>query len=173
MKYLIALALIVFSVAAAFAQNSNLNASRPVQPTFSAVTMDGKPVDLAALRGKIVVINLWFVNCPNCVEEIKMLNDVVDKYKDNKDVVFLGLAASKKPLLEQFLKKNPFKYQIVPDATMIILSKFGTPDKDGNINVPFPMHYVLDREGRIVVKTQGIKGVESVKIELASQTNTK
>jgi len=28
------------------------------------------------------------------------------------------------------------------------------------------MHYVLDREGNVVVKVQGIKGVESVKKEL-------
>ena len=94
------------------------------------------------------------------------LNKLVDQYKDNKDVVFLGLAASKKSDLEKFLKSHPFKYQVIPDAMMIILSKFGTPDKSGDINVPFPMHYVLDRDGNIVVKTQGIKGINAVTNEL-------
>lgn len=139
------------------------------QPGFAALDIEGKRIDTAALRGKVVVINLWFINCPNCVEEIKLLNEIVDAYKDNKDVVFLGLAASRKPQLEKFLIKNPFKYTIIPDAHMIIFSKFGTPDKAGEINIPFPMHYVLDREGNIVTKTQGTKGVETVKSELKRQ----
>ena len=56
------------------------------------------------MRGKVVVLNLWFINCPNCVDEIKLLNKVVDDYKD-KDVVFFGLATNKKPELDKFLKK--------------------------------------------------------------------
>lgn len=112
---------------------------------------------------------LWLINCPNCVEEIKLLNQLVDEYKGKGDVVFLGPAASKKPDLEKFLKKNPFKYQVIPDSTITILTKFGTPDKTGDINVPFPMHYVLDREGKVVVKVQGIKSVDAVRKELRKQ----
>jgi len=87
--------------------------------------------------------------------------------------VFVGLAASKKVNLQQFLQKNPFKYQIIPDATQIILGKFGDPSKSGEVDVPFPMHYVLDRQGNIVVKAQGIKGVDVVKKELVTQFTKK
>lgn len=158
----------LFLVAALVAFPLSLSAQTR-QPTFAALDMSGNRVDTAALRGKIVVINLWFINCPNCVEEIKLLNQIVDAYKENKDVVFLGLAASPKPQLEKFLPKNPFKYTIIPNAQMVILGKFGTPDKKGEISLPFPMHYVLDRDGNIVVKTQGIKGVETVRNELKRQ----
>ena len=159
MRNLLALAATVFFSVSLAAQSSG--------PTdFTAMAMDGGTVDTSELRGKIVVLNLWFINCPNCIEEIKLLNQLVDEYKDNKQVVFLGLAASKKPDLEKFLQKNPFKYRNIPNATMIILTKFGTPDKNGEINVPFPMHYVLDREGKVAVKAQGVKGVDAVKKEL-------
>jgi hypothetical protein len=57
----------------------------------------------------------------------------------------------------------------LPESSIIILSQFGTPDKEGNINVPFPMHYVLDREGKVAAKAQGIKGIEAVKSELKKQ----
>jgi peroxiredoxin len=143
------------------------------QPAFAALDMNGARVDTAALRGKIVVINLWFVNCPNCIEEIGQLNQLVDEYKGNQDVVFLGLAASPKPLVEKFLAKNPFKYQIIPNAQMIILGKFGTPDKNGEINVPFPMHFMLDRGGKIVIKGQGSKTIEPLRIELKRQLGAK
>ena len=142
------------------------NAAQTQNPNFAALAMDGSKIDTAELKGKIVVLNLWFINCPNCRAEIKLLNEVVDYYKGNKDVVFVALAASKKADLEKFLEKNPFKYQVVPSADAIILSKFGTPDKSGQLSLAFPMHYVLDRSGTIVMKMQGTKGVDAVKAEL-------
>ena len=161
---LIVAAILIFAVSLSAQTN---------QATFAALTMDGIKIDTAALRGKVIVLNLWFVGCENCVDEIHLLNQLADEYKDNKDVVFLGLAASRKPDIEKFLVKNPFKYTIIPNAQMIILSKFGTPDKHGEINVPFPMHYVIDRDGKVVVKEQGVKGVDSVRAELKKQFSAK
>jgi peroxiredoxin len=172
MKNLFVLAaLFVFGISAFGQQKKAVENS--LAPTFSSTTIDGKAVNTADLKGKVVVLNLWFVNCPNCIEEIKLLNQVVDEYKDNKDVVFLGLATNKKPQLESFLKKNPFKYQIIPDAMQIMLFKFGEPQKSGDYYLPFPTHVVIDKEGRMVLKVEGIKGVEAVKKELKKQFETK
>ena len=169
MKLLTTFALILLITLCTSAQKGGGTVAVGTQPDFAAVDMAGSRVDMATLRGKIVVLNLWFVNCPNCIEEITLLNKLVDENAKNKDVVFLGLAASSKPALDKFLAKNPFKYTIVPNAQMIILTKFGVPDKGGNIDVPFPMHFVLDRTGKVVMKEQGIKGVEAVKAELTRQ----
>jgi peroxiredoxin len=136
---------------------------------FTAWAMDGSAVDTRALRGKIVVLNLWFINCPNCIEEIRMLNTLVDEYKASKDVVFLAPAASSKPDLDKFLAKHPFSYQVIPNASSIILFRFGTPDKSGEIDMPFPMHIVLDRDGKVIAKVQGVKGVDAVRAELSKQ----
>ena len=48
-----------------------------VQPDFTATTMDGQKVTLSDLRGKVVVLDLWFINCPNCLAEIGELNRLV------------------------------------------------------------------------------------------------
>jgi peroxiredoxin len=136
---------------------------------FAALSMDGTKIDTAEFRGKVVVLNLWFINCPNCVQEITALNQLVSEYSNNKDVVFLGLAASRKADLQKFLLKNPFSYTVIPDATGIILSKFGTTDKKDEFSVPFPMHYVLDRDGKVLVKAQGTKGIAAVRSELSNQ----
>ncbi|CAN5323343.1 hypothetical protein BH10ACI2_BH10ACI2_06340 [soil metagenome] len=167
MKPFLVLAATLVFAASVYAQTD------PSHPDFAEYTMDGTKVESDKLRGKVVVINLWFINCPNCIDEIKLLNNLVDEYKGNKDVVFLGFSASKKADLQKFLIKNPFNYQIIPDAMMVILTKFGTPDKNGDINVPFPMHYVLDRTGKVVLKEQGIKGVDKVKSEIKVQLAAK
>jgi len=140
---------------------------KPPAPTFNVSSINGETFDSNKLKGKVVVLNLWFVNCPNCVEEIKLLNKLVDEYQD-KDVVFIGLATNDKAKLDGFLKKNPFKYNIVPKAMTTILS-FGEPDKNGEINIPFPMHIVIDREGKIVTRKSGVKGLNDVKIQLKRQ----
>ncbi len=164
-KFAILLVLVVF-VGSVAAQKTATN-EPPID--FSARDMSGKMVSMADLRGKVVVLNLWFINCPNCFEEIKLLNQLVQDYKNSKDVVFIAPAASPQRELESFLKKNPFDYQILPDSIMMILMKFGTPDKNGEINVPFPMHYVIDRDGKTLLKMQGQKGVAAVRAELVKQ----
>src|SRR3569832_1469140 len=103
MKYLPALALLLIVAASASAQ---IKASAPSRYDFTAATMDGARIDTSQLRGKILVFNLWFINCPNCLEEMKQLNKLVADYSGNKDVVFLAPAASRKGDLEKFLKKN-------------------------------------------------------------------
>lgn len=172
MKYLVFAALLVLAFCfSGFAQQNKSIEKRPA-PVFNVVSLEGKRFNSADLKGKIVVLNLWFINCPFCVEEIKLLNQVVDEYKDNRDVVFLGLATNNKTQLENFLKKNPFKYHVVASAMMQILS-FGTPNRKGEINMPFPVHIVVDREGKIVVDTTGLKGVNAVKEELKRQLQAK
>ncbi|MBK6722880.1 MAG: TlpA family protein disulfide reductase [Acidobacteria bacterium] len=158
-----------FLLLAAFSLAALSIHAQPAQPEFVTSAMDGSKVDTRALRGKVVVLNLWFINCPNCLAEIKMLNQLVDEYKGNPDVVFLAPAASPKNELVKFSAKNPFKYQVIPDSSIIIVSQFGSPDKEGNLSVPFPMHYVMDRDGKIATKAQGIKGIEVVRSELKKQ----
>jgi peroxiredoxin len=165
-------ALLVLFVFTASAQQTKTE-TKPLAPTFSGITLDGKTINSGALKGKILVLNLWFINCPNCIQEIKLLNEVVDTYKDNKDVIFVGLASNAKPELEKFLVKNPFKFQIIPNAGAFSLFRFGTPNKKGNYDLGFPTHVVVDREGKIALQIEGIKGVEAVKNELKKLLETK
>jgi peroxiredoxin len=167
MKFLASAILALVSFCAVWGQNPDSLIGR--QPYFKLHTIEGRPVNTADLRGKYVVVNLWFINCPNCVEEIKLLNELVEKYRGNNDVAFLALAASPASDLEKFLVKHPFKYQVFPDAQMIILSQFGTPNKNGDIEMPFPMHFVLDPYGRVITEAQGVKGVEAVRSTLAAK----
>lgn len=167
MKHLLPIFLVIILGLQVFAQDTKNNKSDA--PTFKVSSLDGKIFSSPDLKGKIVVLNLWFVNCPFCVEEIKLLNKVVDDYQNNKDVVFIGLATNNKNELEKFLKKNPFKYNIVANAGDLMLFGFGEKQKDGSYYLPFPSHIVINRDGKITVKTNGIKGVEAVKSELAKQ----
>ena len=77
----------------------------------TATDLEGTTFTLDELKGKVVVINFWFVACKPCVEEIPELNELVEKYEE-KDVVFLGFALDNEKRLNSFLEKTPFKYHI-------------------------------------------------------------
>ena len=67
------------------------------------------------------------------------LNKLVDAHR-GQDVVFLGVATDRADAIRDFLKKFPFKYEIVPEGTATA-SAFG-------VSV-YPTHILIDKAGRI------------------------
>ena len=134
--------------------------SKSLAPDFSVTSLDGKTFALKDLKGKVVVLNFWATWCPPCEDEIPKLNRLVEEYK-KRDVVFIGLAGDKKPKLETYLKKHPFKYNIVPSGAITLLFDYGAKAKNGNFEMPFPMHIVINKAGEIEMRVEGVKGVEA------------
>lgn len=120
----------------------------PDAPSFRKTALDGQVFDTGELKGKVVVLNLWFIACPPCVAEIPELNRLAEEFKD---VTFLGLALDSKDDLEKFLKDTPFRYHIIPDAGDVVLSSFRSGDGPG-FSVAFPLHVVIDKTGKVVFK---------------------
>lgn len=112
---------------------------------FSATDIHGKKYTLESLKGKIVVLNFWFVECKPCVMEIPELNELVKKY-GSKNVVFLGLATNKKEKINSFLKTHKFNYNLIPSTRKIA----------GKYNVSgYPTHIIIDQNSKIAFSTTG------------------
>jgi len=117
-------------------------------PSFIANDMQGNEVNLESLKGKVVLINFWFTRCQPCIEEIPELNGLVEKYKDNPDVVFLAITHNGKELVDDFLNSHPFDYIVIPDAQSIV---------DDYIVMGFPTNMVLDKLGDIQYHSMGYR----------------
>lgn len=113
---------------------------------FNVTDMDGNKYSLEDLKGKIIVLNFWFVECKPCVMEMPDLNKIVEHYKD-EDIVFLGFAINDKSAIDSFLEKKEFKYNIVPDSKEVINS-YG-------IN-SFPTHIIIDKNSKITFSVSGL-----------------
>ncbi len=73
-----------------------INKSRRVEigkdaPDFSIQDMNGDIINLSDFRGKYVLLNFWSPDCGNCKEEIPILKENYNKYKD-KGFVIVGIA---------------------------------------------------------------------------------
>jgi len=100
------------------------------------------------IKGKVVVINLWFISCAPCIEEMPELNRLVKEYENNDAVLFLALALDEKgPRLNKFLETHVFNYNIVPDSQDYIMKKLQTNS--------FPTHIVLDKNSNVVFTLSG------------------
>ncbi len=114
---------------------------------FDARDMDGNPLDLTRAKGKIIVLNFWFINCGPCRREIPELNALVDSFKNKDQVLFVALALDVRKELETFLAKMPFKYSVVSDAGSIV-AQYGVR--------LYPTHVILDTEGKVYFHTSGL-----------------
>ena len=145
------LLILVFSISV-FSQKTG-NRSKPLAQNFTATSLKGESFELTNLKGKVVVVTFWSTRCAICVAEIPRLNELAESYK-NKDVVFLGLAMQKEKALENFLRKNPFNFHILPDAFDVVF-KFAEKDRQGRISMGFPTHFLINQKGEIELKTSG------------------
>src|ERR1051325_461501 len=135
---------------------------KALAPSFSVTALDGRQFDLSSLRGKIVVLNFWSISCPPCLDEIPKLNKLVEEF-GGKDVVFIAPTWDGVDALRPFLKELPFKYHVVPNASDLVIDTYG----QGGRQVALPMHYVIDREGRIDLKMEGSLRIEKLREGIA------
>lgn len=114
--------------------------------SFKERDMNGNKFNLKELKGKVVVLNFWFINCPPCRQEIPDLNDMKAS-SESKDVVFIAIALDEKYDIETFLKTTPFTYNIIENGRYIANQYRITS---------YPTHVVVDKEGVIKFHTSGL-----------------
>ena len=110
-------------------------------PDFNLTDLDGKTYTKEALLGKTLVVKTWFLNCKPCIEEMPQLNQLVEEYSENKDVVFLSLSLDTKTELQKFLSERKFNYAVVPQQKAFIEDTLGFSI--------YPTHIIVEPSGKI------------------------
>lgn len=113
---------------------------------FVLEDMKGKKHILSELKGKVVVLNFWFIECKPCVMEMPELNDLVTEFK-GKEVIFLAIAVNKKEQLKKFLKTTDFSYKVLPNGQSVSDS-YGVKG--------FPTNLIIDQFGIVQYVSTGI-----------------
>jgi cytochrome c biogenesis protein CcmG, thiol:disulfide interchange protein DsbE len=130
-------------------------------PQLVVPQLDGHAFDLAKLRGRVVLVNVWATWCSPCRVEMPTLNAFYRRYR-SKGLVLLGLSideASDAAQVRQVMKQFSYPGALASAAKV---NGFGEP-------IAVPITYVIDAHGvvRAQLQAEGPSGVSKKALDEA------
>lgn len=110
-------------------------------------------------RGKVTVLNFWYMDCGPCLAELPHFNEVQEEYGERVAVVALHAYSVNTEDDKQLFLDNTFPTYSLTFAQDT--AEFKVYDKLGGISA-YPMTVVLDKEGVIRYVRQGAMSKETL-----------
>jgi thiol-disulfide isomerase/thioredoxin len=118
-------------------------------PDFKLNGLDGKALTLAGSRGKVTLLNFWATWCGPCQAEIPDLIALQQKYKDQLQIIGLIVDEDDASAVKQVVAETQINYPVAMTPPELRIQY-------GGISA-LPTSFVLDAQGRIVQKHEGLR----------------
>ena len=129
-------------------------------PDFSLQDLDGKPLDLASYRGKVVLLDFWATWCTPCREEIPHFVEWQDKYREQGlQVIGISMDEGPKPV-RNFYREFKMNYPVAVGTEKLATAYGGV--------LGLPITFLIDRDGKIAAKFVGAVDMNSVEQQMKS-----
>jgi thiol-disulfide isomerase/thioredoxin len=117
-------------------------------PDFKLTALDGKPLTLAALQGKVIFLNFWATWCGPCRAEVPDLIALQERYKDRLQIIGLNVDDDDVAEIKKYVDETGINYPVAMTSNDLRIQYGGIP--------ALPTSFVLDTEGRVVQKHVGL-----------------
>lgn len=145
---------VVFGILLGFACINDTDAGQAA-PDFVLPDLSGNMVSLKEFRGKVVLVDFWATWCLPCRKTLPELAELDKKYGDN-GLVILGLSIDDpssydNAYVSKFKDRYNVDYRILRADKDIVKKYLGTD------NPRVPTLFIIDKNGKIVKKFEGMK----------------
>jgi thiol-disulfide isomerase/thioredoxin len=116
--------------------------------TYQLTDLEGRPIRLEALRGKVVWLNFWASWCPPCQQETPILRALDEKYRD-RGLAIVGVSVQETSAgdVNAYADRYELDYTIGFDGSGHILRTYRV--------FALPTQFFLDVNGTIVQVVNG------------------
>lgn len=118
-----------------------------VAAPFSSVDLNGKPLDLAAYKGKVVLLDFWATWCVPCQSEIPHFVEFQNNYAaQGFQVIGVSMDDGPDPV-RAFYQQYKMNYPVAMGSTQLAQSYGGI--------LGLPVTFLIDRDGKIAANYRG------------------
>jgi cytochrome c biogenesis protein CcmG, thiol:disulfide interchange protein DsbE len=110
-------------------------------PAYRSTTVAGDSVSLEALRGKVVLLNVWATWCHPCREEMPELRAILARY-ESRGLELIGVSVDSdgaRDLVREFMTEFEMTFPVWLDPSERISTQF--------LLVGVPTTFLIDRDG--------------------------
>lgn len=105
------------------------------------VNTDGKELNLAGLKGKVVVLDFWGTWCGPCRAAMPHLKELYAKHKDDGLVVIGVHTTNQGDEMAEYVKEESLPWPVAIDVERKTVAAFHVDS--------YPDYYVIDRAGNL------------------------
>lgn len=109
-------------------------------PDFQLVDIEGNAYTKEDLLGKTTILTFWMTASFVCVQELKMLNDLAERYDKEKSFIWLAPALDQSVDLSRFLRGRNLDFSFISEQESFA-QQLGL--------LAYPTHLIIDEKGRI------------------------
>jgi peroxiredoxin len=110
-------------------------------PDFSLPDVNGNMVTLSDLRGKKVVINLWWIRCHGCTDEMPFLQEFYEKYSGQNMALIAINDYEKEVVVKSYIEGKNYTFTVISDSNKQLYK--------GYTNWGVPTTFFIDEDGII------------------------
>lgn len=115
---------------------------------FTLPDLQGRPVQLAALRGKVVFVNVWATWCPPCVEEMPTIQQLYERlHGQGLEILAVSLDALGAQVVAPFMQSHRLSFPTLLDTKNLVQRLYRTTG--------VPESFIVDKRGILVEKVVG------------------